>query len=168
MWSDPRAYSDRPPMLQLMYYLDDTAPENDCLRMLPGTHRRRHALHGVDEEHATEDNRMNDPDDPGWRDYPGEVDVPVTAGDLIVGDARMFHAAHANNSLQVRNLITIFIHPFFGDLQASTQSWIHMDMHRMHDDWPPEAKAKVLAITPEYRGAAEPMVLNRTPDARLG
>ena len=42
MWQDPRAYSDFPPMTFLMYYLDDTTRENGCLRVLPGTHRKRH------------------------------------------------------------------------------------------------------------------------------
>lgn len=47
MWDDPRAYSDFSPMIFLMYYLEDTTPENGCLRLLPGTHRSRHILHDL-------------------------------------------------------------------------------------------------------------------------
>ena len=44
MWGDPRAYSDRAPMIFLMYYLEDTRRENGCLRLLAGSHKYRHAL----------------------------------------------------------------------------------------------------------------------------
>ena len=91
-WDDPRAYSDYSPMIFLMYYLDDTSRENGCLRLLPGSHRRWHELHGMGTAHTRDINRMDDERDPRFADYPGEVDVPVRAGDLVVGDARMFHA----------------------------------------------------------------------------
>ena len=167
MWQDPRAYSDRPPMIFLMYYLEDTERENGCLRLLPGTHCHRHVLHGMGEAHTREINRIDDPDDPRFRDYPGEIDVPVKAGDLVVGDARMFHSAHANNSAQKRTVITIWFHPFFSDLQEPTQSWIHDSMHRKHANWPQEALAKIGALIPDYRGGAAPMVQKRVPDKRL-
>ena len=45
MWSDePRAYSDLPPQLFAMFYLTDTSPRNGCLRVIPGSHRKRHRL----------------------------------------------------------------------------------------------------------------------------
>ena len=117
--------------------------------------------------HTKEINRMDNPDDPRFRDYLGEVDVPVRAGDLVVGDARMFHAAHANHSEHKRTVITIWFHPFFSDLQEPTQSWIHHQMHSRHDAWPAEALEKIKAVTPEFRGTAAPMDLERTPDQRL-
>ncbi len=167
MWQDPRAYSDRPPMIFLMYYLEDTERQNGCLRLLPGTHRHRHILHGMGEAHTREINRIDDPDDPRFRDYPGEIDVPVRAGDLVVGDARMFHSAHANRSAHKRTVITIWFHPFFSDLQEPTRSWIHDAMHRQHANWPREALAKIEPLIPDYRGAVDPMESNRVPDDRL-
>ena len=167
MWQDRRAYGDRPPMIFLMYYLEDTTRANGCLRLLPGTHRRRHLLHDLGEAHTRAINRMDDPDDPRFLDYPGEVDVPVRAGDVVVGDARMFHAAHANRSAEKRTVITIWFHPFFSDLEEPTQSWIHDRMHSQHAGWPPEALAKIQPLIPRYRGSAAPMEQNRQPDERL-
>ena len=167
MWQDPRAYSDRPPMIFLMYYLEDTVRENGCLRLLPGTHRHRHILHGMGEAHTREINRIENPDDARFRDYPGEVDVPVKAGDVVVGDARMFHSAHTNRSAHKRTVITIWFHPFFSDLKEPTQSWIHDLMHRQHANWPQEALDKIRPLIPDYRGTVEPMVQNRAPDERL-
>ena len=90
-WDDPRAYGDFSPMIFLMYYLDDTERENGCLRLLPGTHRRWHRLHELGEAHAREVNRMDNERDPRFDDYPGEIDLPIRAGELVVGDARLFH-----------------------------------------------------------------------------
>lgn len=167
MWQDPRAYSERSPMIFLMYYLEDTSRENGCLRLLPGTHRYRHELHGMGMAHTKEINRMKNPDDPRFRDYAGEIDVPVRAGDVVIGDARLFHATHANHSGQQRTVITIWFHPFYADLQESTQRWIHDEMHGKHASWPADALAKIAAVTPDYHGNAEPMEPDRTPDQRL-
>ena len=167
MWQDPRAYSAVPPMIFLMYYLEDTTPENGCLRLLPGSHRHRHELHDMGEAHTKVINRMENPDDPRFGETAGEIDVPVRAGDLVVGDARMFHASHANRSAQKRTVITIWFHPAFSDLQEPTQSWIHHEMHDKHASWPAEARAKIAAVTPDYHGTATPMKLERTPDQRL-
>ena len=69
MWQDPRAYSDVSPMIFLMYYLEDTSRHNGCLRVLPGSHRRRHPLHAMGVAHTPDINRMDDLDDPRFRSY---------------------------------------------------------------------------------------------------
>ena len=167
MWGDPRAYSERPPMIFLMYYLEDTTRQNGCLRLLAGSHRYRHVLHDMGEAHTKDINRVDNPNDPRFRDYASEVDVPVKAGDLVVGDARMFHATHENASIEQRTVITIWFHPFFSDLQEDTQSWIHRAMHKQHETWPAHALAKIQPLIPDYRGDLEPKELARTPDDRL-
>ena len=167
-WDDPRAYSDYSPMIFLMYYLDDTSRENGCLRLLPGSHRRWHELHEMGTAHTRDINRMDDERDPRFADYPGEVDVPVRAGDLVVGDARMFHATHANTTGEYRTVITTWFHPLFEDLQEPTQSWIHHAFHHQHAGWPAQALDKIRPLIPDYRGAVEPPDFNRQPDrARL-
>ncbi len=167
MWGDPRAYSERPPMIFLMYYLEDTTRQNGCLRLLAGSHRYRHVLHDMGEAHTKDINRVDNPNDPRFRDYASEVDVPVKAGDLVVGDARMFHATHENASIEQRTVITIWFHPFFSDLQEDTQSWIHRAMHKQHETWPAHALANIRPLIPDYRGDLEPIELMRTPDDRL-
>ena len=141
-------------MIFLMYYLEDTRRENGCLRLLSGTgsHKYRHALYNMGEAHTNDINRMENPDDPRFLDYPTEVDVPVTAGDLVVDDARMFHATHENASNEQRTVITIWFHPFFSDLQEDTQSWIHAVMHRQHETWPEDALGKIAPLIPDYQG----------------
>lgn len=167
MWHDSRAYSDRAPMIFLMYYLEDTRRENGCLRLLSGSHKFRHTLHEMGEAHTRDINRMDNPDDPRFKDYPNEVDVPIKAGDLVVGDARMFHATHENASDEQRTVITIWFHPFFSELQEDTQSWIHAAMHGQHETWPEDALGKIAPVIPDYQGDVEPMELTRTPDERL-
>lgn len=167
MWQDPRAYSDVSPMIFLMYYLEDTTVENGCLRLLPGTHRHRHVLHDQGEAHTADINKAEDLDDPRFLDYSNEVDVPVRAGDLVVGDARMFHATHANESDQRRTVITIWFHPQYDTLAPATQSWLDADFHRRHAHWPAEALAEVEPVIPRYTGDVEPMKPNRFPDGRL-
>jgi ectoine hydroxylase-related dioxygenase (phytanoyl-CoA dioxygenase family) len=167
MWNDPRAYSDMPPMIFLMYYLDNTSRVNGCLRLLPGTHRKRHDLHQTGVAHDRETKRFANPEDKRFKDFPGEIDVPVKAGDVVVGDARIFHASHANNSLYERTLITIWLHPFFSNLREETQSFLHTQMHLHHASWPADSLEKIRPLIPTYNGNAKPMEWHRTPDNRL-
>lgn len=154
MWHDPRAYSAMPPMIFLMYYLVDTTRQNGCLRVMPGTHRRRHALHGMGEAHVGYINRMDHPDDPRFGDFAGEIDVPVKAGDLLIGDARLFHATHENQSDAWRPVITIWFHPFFSQLAESTQRWLSDSHHGLHEKWPADAKRLIELLVPRYSGTA--------------
>ena len=41
-------------------------------------------------------------------EQPGAVDVPVRAGDLVIGDSRMYHSAYQNNSDERRTCITMW------------------------------------------------------------
>ena len=167
MWQDPRSYSKIPPMIFLMYYMEDTCRENGCLRVLPGTHRKRHVLHDMGEAHTPDINRIENPEDPRFLDYANEQDVPMRAGDLVIGDARMFHATHANLSDQWRTVITIWFHPLFDDLLPATRSWIHEGFHSRHDDWHKDALAEIEPVIPRYTGDVPPMRHNRFPDERL-
>lgn len=167
MWQDARSYSAIPPMIFLMYYLEDTTRDNGCLRVLPGTHRRRHILHEMGEAHTPDINSMENPNDPRFLNYPDEQDLPMCAGDLVIGDARMFHATHANRSCERRTVITIWYHPKFNGLSPGTQSWIHEEFHRRHIDWPKAALKAIDAVIPCYTGDAIPMKYNRFPDERL-
>ena len=41
-------------------------------------------------------------------DRPDAIDVPVKAGDLVIGDARLYHAAYENKSDERRTCITMW------------------------------------------------------------
>ena len=119
------------------------------------------------EAHAPEINDMENLDDPRFLNYAGEKDVPMCAGDVVIGDARMFHATHENRSDERRTVITIWYHPLFDSLQPSTQSWIHKQFYERHGHWPKSALAEISAVIPRYDGDVPPMKYNRFPDERL-
>jgi len=173
MWKDPSAYSEISPMLFFMYYLEDTNRNNGCLRVIPGSHRLRHELHGMGAAHQKDINRYENPDDPRFSDYPTEIDVPIKSGDLVIGDGRMFHAAHSNDSERWRTVITIWILPYFDNLIEPVRSWFNHSYHKMHDDWPDTSLEKINSLIPSYNGDVEPaemirdIEIHRTPDSRL-
>ena len=64
-----------------MIYLQDTQPQNGCLRVIPGSHRKLHELHYTNahtKSLSREENRLFEP-------IPGQVAVPINPRDLIVG-----------------------------------------------------------------------------------
>ena len=85
LWDDPSSYTDEPVQVFLMYYLIDTDRENGCLRVIPGSPRRRQRLHGLPPAHGKEIATVGG-DRPVLQPDPDEVDVPVRAGDLAIGD----------------------------------------------------------------------------------
>ena len=165
-WNDPVSYEPPPQQVFLMYYLIDTTPENGCLRVIPGSHLKRHPLHdAVPVAHANELQSASDLDHPGFQNAEGEIDVPVTAGDLVVGDARLLHSAHANRSDERRTVITLWYHPLFHDLPESMRA--HLAISRVPEDWPEAARKQLKPITAVYDGEAAPMELNRVPGPEL-
>ena len=165
-WNDPVSYGPPPQQLFLMYYLVDTTPANGCLRLIPGSHLRRHRLHDAAPEAHTQDlQRVSDPDHPAFQHAEDEIDVMVRAGDLVIGDARILHSAHANRRENRRTVITLWYHPLFYDLPDSMRA--HLAISRISDDWPEEVRERLLPLKPVYNGEAEPMELNRVPGPAL-
>ncbi len=176
-WDDPISYTDEIAQVFFMYYLTDTSPENGCLRVLPGSHRRRHALHDADEAHNEGLSRVDDPNHPLYGEIEGEVPVSVKAGDLVIGDARLLHSAYANRSDQERSLITLWFHPNFQALPAGMRARIREVFDRQGvdtdpggtlamtlDDWPDGAKALVQDFLPPEEPGIEPHAWNRVPN----
>ena len=140
-----------------MYYLVDTTIGNGCLRVLPRSHRRHHALHDViDNPHSSRLSTASEPNDPAFSDQPGERDVPVRAGDLVIGDARLLHAAHANESDAWRPVVTLWFQPDFTRLPEPIQAQMVKKTHPIPADWPAPAHRAVAALQPHYAGNAEP------------
>ena len=124
-WDDPVSYTPQPIQCFLMYYLVDTTPENGCLRVIPGSHLKRHALHDqVPVRHAEKLNTYADPDHIAFQHAEGEVDVPVKAGDAVMGYGTLFHSAHANRTNQRRTGLTMWYYPDFVDLPEHTQATV--------------------------------------------
>ena len=44
-WNEPSSFTDQMAQVFVMIYLQDTTPQNGCLRVIPGSHRKLHDLH---------------------------------------------------------------------------------------------------------------------------
>ena len=176
-WDDPISYSDEITQVFLMYYLTDTTPENGCLRVLPGSHRRRHALHDADAAHGESLSRVDDPNNSLYGSIDDEVPVPVQAGDLVIGDARLLHSAYANRSDDERSLITLWFHPNYRDLPAGMRARIRQIFERQGvdtdpggaepttlDDWPNASRQQIADLFPPPGPYVEPHAWNRIPN----
>ena len=170
-WNEPESYGEAPLQLFAMFYLVDTTPENGCLRVIPGTHVQRHALHEVLAEAHSKATYEGDEASTEHDSVEGEVDVPVKAGDLVIGDARLLHASHPNDSDASRTVVTIWYIPGFEGLSASLRRMfgtIHANRSGgVYEEWSAEARERVRALLPSTKGAVEELTLHRMPDAGL-
>ena len=105
-WNDPLSTSPWPQIIFVSYYLQDTSIENGCLKVIPGTHRKRIALHDQMIPAHEQGARFIAEDHPVmFSDHPDQVDVCVKAGSLVLADARVLHAAYHNRTDQRRTLV---------------------------------------------------------------
>jgi ectoine hydroxylase-related dioxygenase (phytanoyl-CoA dioxygenase family) len=156
-WEDPRSYEPAPMQLFLMYYLTDTRRENGCLRVIPGSHRRHNPLHDlIAAPHSKTLAQGEDLSAAEFAERPDEVDVPVRAGDLLIGDARLLHASHENQSDERRTLITLWYQPDLRSLPERMQAQIARKTQQPPDSWPPEARDRIAPLLSRYGGDAEP------------
>lgn len=175
MWDHEASYQAEPLDLILIYYLVDTTPANGCLRVIPGSHRRRHALHAHLTETYTPDlRRMKDATSPAFQLYPDEASVAVRAGDVVVTDARLLHAAHANDSDADRTALSLWYVPSYEALPEPVRARFtlragHNDrLPYVPADWPPEAAERLRGLLPPpYQGHEAPLPMNNVPDQRL-
>ncbi|MEM7132731.1 MAG: phytanoyl-CoA dioxygenase family protein [Chloroflexota bacterium] len=166
-WNDPISYTDVPQQLFLMYYLVDTTIENGCLRVLKGTHRKRHAMHDLlPEAHTDAIRRATDTTHPVYQALPDDIAVPVQAGDLVIGDARLLHGAYANQSDRRRTVITLWYHPAFDSSPERIQAHLSKKQTRVAE-WPDTAQQVVRPLVPTYEGAQEALEWNRDPGEAL-
>ena len=165
-WDDPCSYTALPQQLFLMYYLVDTTPYNGCLRVIGGSHLNRHPLHDIlPSAHGEALQRVEDPDHLAYQRFPGEVDIPVKAGDLVIGDSRLLHASHGNQSDERRTVITLWYHPFFALLPVSMQA--HIGRLRQGFAWSDTEWARIAELAPVCNGDVEPLKWNRNPGPEL-
>ena len=165
-WNDPCSYTALPQQLFLMYYLVDTTPSNGCLRVVKGSHLNRHPLHDIlPNAHGEALQRVEDPDHPAYQRVPGEIDIPVKAGDLVIGDSRLLHASHGNQSRERRTVITLWYHPFFALLPASMQA--HIGRLRQKFGWSDADWERIAELAPVCETNIEPLKWNRNPGPEL-
>jgi hypothetical protein len=140
-----------PAEIFLIYYLQDTSPANGCLRVVPGSHLWKQAK------------RRAQPEEAQLR--PDEIDVPIVASSLFIGDRRILHATHANNSATWRTCLTIAYAPTFAQLAESIQALIVQNQCLPPSGWwkAPDAMGvdtALRAILPIYNGHAQPTIMS--------
>ncbi|MCL5995110.1 MAG: phytanoyl-CoA dioxygenase family protein [Chloroflexi bacterium] len=167
-WDDPASASPVPSQVFLMYYLTDTQRENGCLRLIPGTHWQRNPLHDLLPAAHTNETYEANPDSVIFSIRPDEVDVPVKAGDLIIGDARILHAAHANQTDHHRSLLTLWYLPDYDSLSDAIKARLMLIRPAQPPGWSETPAGKLLEpLIPSYQGSAEPIAWNRVPGRYL-
>ena len=167
-WDEPCSGEAIPPQVFLMYYLTDTRPENGCLRVIPGSHRRRLPLHDTLPPAHTDDTYTALLDSPLFARHPEEVDVAVRAGDLVIGDARLLHAAHANRTGERRTCLTLWYLPDYASLPDAIKAVAarKAPLEPPHW-WDGDAGKPVEPLLPYYTGDARPAAWNRVPGRYL-
>jgi hypothetical protein len=167
-WDDPISASPVPAQVFLMYYLTDTTPENGCLCVIPGTHYRHNPLHDLLPAAHTRETYEANPNSVIFSTRPDEVDVPVKAGDLVIGDARILHAAHPNQTDRHRSLLTLWYFPDFDILPEPIQAYVARKTPLEPPDWwAGEAGRQMEPLVPHYTGNAAPAMWNRVPGEHL-
>ena len=167
-WDDPISAGPVPAQVFLMYYLTDTNPYNGCLRVIPGTHYQRNPLHDLLPAAHTDETYEANPESVIFSVRPDEIDVPVRAGDLLIGDARLLHAAHANQTDAHRSLLTLWYLPDFEALPEPIKARITLLKSAPPAGWQKTPEWEQLqALIPQYEGSAEPITWNRVPGKHL-
>jgi len=164
-WDEPISAEAEPAQVFLMYYLVDTRRENGCLRVIPGTHRKRIPFHDELPPAHTDATYYAPPDSVLFHDHPDAVDLPVHAGDLIVGDARILHAAHPNRSAERRTCLTLWYYPRYEQMPESLKAALRVPP--LPDDIPADERALLERLRPRYEGNAERTPWNRNPGIYL-
>ena len=176
-WDDELSYTAVIAQVFIMIYLTETTPENGCLRVIPGSHRRPHSLHDATAAHAQSLSEVEDPADPLYHSVADEIAVVVEPGDVVIGDARILHGAYANNSDSERMLLTLWYHPDFLTLPVGMQARIQEIFLRrgvdtdpatedrlIMSEWPLEQRQMIEHLFPNLEIAAQPHAWNRQPD----
>ncbi|MEM7028663.1 MAG: phytanoyl-CoA dioxygenase family protein [Chloroflexota bacterium] len=169
-WDDPVSYTTQPIQCFLMIYLTDTTPENGCLRVIPGTHRKRHALHDqAAPTHTDELRTYANPNNIAFQHAEGEIDVPIKAGDVVMGYGNIFHASHANQTDQKRTVLTMWYYPDFVNLPERSQATVALaeNSNRKVTTSPVQHLAHLDTLKIIYEGDAEPIPHNWVPGEAL-
>ena len=82
--------------------------------------------------------------------------MAVTAGDLVVGDARVLHAAHANTTGWRRTVLTTWYLPRYDELSERLRASYQKQIEPPPASLPADELALIQPLLTDYRGDAEP------------
>lgn len=151
LWNEPVSFENYPAQIGALIYLEKTTAQNGCLRVIPGSHKRQHALHASQSKYDIKDLRRHaDPKAEQFSNFSDEVDVPVNPGDVVFFDSRLLHAAHANSSQTTRNALTFWYYPNYMKLSESIRARI--GTVQAPANWPESYIKKLSEFLPAYCG----------------
>ncbi len=106
LWHQDGSYWPLEPMdvVTLWLAVDDSLPENGCMRVIPGTHRLD--LHEL-QRRTDVANVLSSEVDPALVDESRAVDLVLKAGDVSVHHPNLIHGSNANRSTKRRCGLTI-------------------------------------------------------------
>ena len=148
-WDDPISLSPWPQTVFLNWYLHDTNVANGCLRVIPGSHLRRLDLHAhLIAPHEGGGYDVEETNDLMFCDHPDAIDVPVTIGQLLIGDARLLHGTHPNTTAERRTVLL---------------GWYYRGSNEVPDHWDGPVPPEIASRNPDtpLRGTREPGVFLR-------
>ncbi len=147
-WDDPLSMSPWPQQVFLNWYLSDTTIENGCLRVIPGSHRKRIDLHEhLIPPHEGGGYEVEETNEWMFCDHPLAVEVPIQTGQLLVADARLLHGTYPNTT-SVRRTVLL--------------GWYFRTSNEIPVGWDDDVPLELLNRDPET-----PFVFNRQPGAYL-
>ena len=106
LWHQDGSYCPLDPMevVTLWLAVDDSLPENGCMRVIPGTqHMQLHEM----KRHTEEANVLSSRLDPELVEEDRAVDIVVPAGGVSVHHPNIVHGSNANTSDRRRGGLTI-------------------------------------------------------------
>ncbi|MCZ6677818.1 MAG: phytanoyl-CoA dioxygenase family protein [Candidatus Poribacteria bacterium] len=106
LWHQDGSYWPLEPMevITLWLAVDDSTPENGCMRVIPGTHTM--SLHQM-KQRTDIPNVLSSEIDPELVDESKAVDFVLKAGDVSVHHPNIIHGSNANTSVKRRCGLTI-------------------------------------------------------------
>ena len=147
-WDDPISMSPWPQQVFLNWYLTDTDVANGCLRVIPGSHRRRIDLHDhLVPPHESGGYEVEETNEWMFYNHRDALDVPVSPGQLLVADARLLHGTHPNASNERRTVLL---------------GWFYRRSSDVPRGWEGEVPREILERDPDL-----PFKWNRVPGAYL-
>jgi len=87
---DPNDPKLGPLVFNVDFYLDDATIENGCLLVAPGSHKTIYSHAELEEKGFS---------------FPGLVEVPVKAGDVLIHNTRLVHGSERNQSETLRRTL---------------------------------------------------------------
>jgi len=106
LWHQDGSFWPLEPMdvVTLWLAIDDSTPENGCMRVIPGSHRQN--LQGLQRRTDVE-NVLGSGLDPALVDESQARDVALDPGDVSIHHPNVIHDSQANNSQRWRRGLTI-------------------------------------------------------------